>query len=208
MTVQEILSDIELRLPNKFAVSNKIGWINSAVRKYWRWIPSTSLYTFNTTDDQAYYSYQTGMEPDRIQKLEVASSASSTSYSEYTFAGQKDALEGSRWLNEATTDGMMLRIYPTPSTTVEVKVFYEAQPAAVSQSSDTLGVSDEGIDLIKYNVMKVIAQAGSAPDIDMANNYDQEERDELKRIKMDYYKKKQRLPKQTKTYTNSFWKGF
>jgi hypothetical protein len=208
MTVQEILSDIDLRLPNKFAISNKIGWINSGLKRYGQWIPSTALHTFNTTDDQAYYSYTTGMDPDRIQKIEIASSASSTSYNEYTFAGQNDALEGARWLNEATTNGMMLRIYPTPSTTVEVKIFYEAQPAAVSQSSDTLGVSDEGIDLIKYNVMKVIAQAGSAPDIDMANNYDQEERDELKRIKMNYYKKKQRLPKQTKTYTNSFWKGF
>jgi hypothetical protein len=208
MTAQELLNDIDLRLPNKFATANKIGWINSCLKRYEKWFTSTSLYPFNTTDGEAYYDYPTGMEPERIQKLEIASSASSTTYSEYSKAGMNDDLSGLQWFNEATTDGMQLRIYPTPSTTVEVKVYYEAAPTAVANSSDTLDIADELTDLLKYNVMKTIAQSGAAPDIDLANDYWEEEKEEFRNIKMNYYHKKQKLPKQTKTYKRVYWSGF
>ncbi len=208
MTAQEILDDINLRLPNKFAVNDKIRWMNNCVKKYWQYLASTELYTFNTTDDQAFYEYADNMVPEKIQKLEVASSAGSTSFMEYDYAGINDDLSGGKWLNTPTSDGMMLQLYPAPSTTVEVKIRYETIPTEVSNSSDTVDIPDEYADLIKFNVMKVIAQSGNAPDVDLSNNYDMEERDEFRRLRMDYYKKKQRLPRQTKTYKDHFWNGW
>jgi hypothetical protein len=55
--------------------------------------------------------------------------------------------------------------------------------------------------------MKVIAQSGNNPDVELANNYQQEEAEIMKKIVMDYHKRKFRKPRDTYRRSESWWKG-
>ena len=40
-TFSQILNDIDLRLPNAVASSDKIRWLNNTVSEVWKWVSST-----------------------------------------------------------------------------------------------------------------------------------------------------------------------
>ena len=211
-TIQQILDDIKSRLPYStasFPDSQVIDWINTCQGEVYRYMASTEIYEFNTVADQALYSLSTSIAFDMIKMVQVSDSTTidgTEGYNKYKFAGFEDELSGMQYYKALSNMGL----YPTPEGTgYNVKITYESKPTSLS--TNTLGtvpdINNEYQDILKFRAMKNIAQSGNAPDVELANNYQREEDSLFNKIKMDYYKRKQRIPRSTWSYKSGWWKG-
>ncbi len=195
-TLADIISDINLRLPhstNSFTDAIKAGWMNQLQYEVWRWLATTNTTSFEATTTSTTYTLSTNIIPDQIKRVRVYDSTGTTGgYQDYTFADW-DSMEGSNWYIKNTGFGL----YPAVTTTVNVEITHVPKPADLSATgaSTTIPVLDsEFHELYKYRVMKIIAQAGNSPDIELANNYQALEDEMMGKIKMQYYRKKQAMP--------------
>lgn len=214
-TVQQILNDVKIRLPystDSFTDGTLTGWMNELQNQIWRYCASTEQYTFDTIAGQALYTISDDMKFDKIKSVQISDSTTidgTEGYNLYTYAGVDDDLDDAQWYKALGQIG----IYPTPSTAdgagYRVKITYEPAPTALS--TDTLtaepDINDEYHDIFKYRLMKVIAQSGNAPDVELANNFQREENDMMKMIRHDYYKRKQKLPRTQFSYKQNWWNG-
>ena len=209
-TLQQLLDDIDARLPNTFTATQKITWMNDCVGEVWRYMASTKLHTTVTVSSQANYELPTGIEFDKIKRVEVANSTAGETFNEYTYKGDDDTKTDYSYLKNVTTDGTRLQLYPTPDTAdYPIKIKYEAKPTVLSTNTLSTGVqiNSEYQDILKFRAMKVIAQSGNSPDVELANNYFMEELEILRKIRTDYYKRKQKLPKSRFDYRQNWYKG-
>ena len=62
-------------------------------------------------------------------------------------------------------------IYPVPKDVRKVDVYYMKKPKMITSEDDYIELDDNYIDLVKYNVMSIIAMSGHNPDIEIANEY-------------------------------------
>ena len=62
-------------------------------------------------------------------------------------------------------------LYPVPSDVRKIDVYYLKKPKMVTKLDDYIELDDNYIDLVKYNVMSIIAMSGHNPDIELANEY-------------------------------------
>lgn len=213
-TVQQILDDIKSRLPYStasFPDSQVIDWINICQGEVWRYMASTELYEFDTIASQSLYNLPSNCAFDMIKSVQISNSTvidGTEGYATYNYAGPDDELSGNKYYDALGQIG----IYPKPSTSgtgYSVKVTYEASP--IQLSTNTLAtvpsINPEYQDILKFRAMKNIAQSGNAPDVELANNYQREEDSLFNKIKMDYYKRKQRIPRSTWSYKSGWWKG-
>lgn len=172
---------------------------------------TTELYEFDTVASQAIYSYSSDMKIDMIKSLQVSNSTvidGTETYTTYEFAGMDDQLIGNQYYDAMGSLG----IYPVPSTAgsgYNVKVWYESSPVQLSTNTLTTvpSINVEYQDILKFRAMKVIAQSGNAPDIELANNYQAEEDAIMKKIRMDYNKRKYRKPNETYRRSEGWWQG-
>ena len=65
----------------------------------------------------------------------------------------------------------LLGIYPKPKDVRKVDIFYMKKPKMATSLDDYIEIDDNYIDLVKYNVMSIIAMSGHNPDIELANEY-------------------------------------
>ena len=213
-TVQQILDDVRMRLPastNTFTDGKIIEWFNTCQGEIWRYMASTELYEFDTIASQSLYNLPSNCAFDMIKSVQISNSTvidGTEGYATYNYAGPDDELSGNKYYDALGQIG----IYPKPSTSgtgYSVKITYEASP--IQLSTNTLAtvpsINTEYQDILKFRAMKNIAQSGNAPDVELANNYQREEDSLFNKIKMDYYKRKQRIPRSTWSYKSGWWKG-
>ena len=213
-SVQQLLSDIRTRLPSSTATFTDgmvIGWMNDIQQEIWRYMASTELYEFDTIASQSLYNLPSNCAFDMIKSVQISNSTvidGTEGYATYNYAGPDDELSGNKYYDALGQIG----IYPKPSTSgtgYSVKITYEASP--IQLSTNTLAtvpsINTEYQDILKFRAMKNIAQSGNAPDVELANNYQREEDSLFNKIKMDYYKRKQRIPRSTWSYKSGWWKG-
>ena len=201
-TVQQLIDEIDARLPNTFTNTLKIGFMNSFQNEIWRLLASTEIYEFDTIAGQALYTVASDMRIDMVKSVLVSNSTvidGSEGYTTYEYAGPDDELNGSNYYDALGSFG----IYPVPSTATgggyNVKISYEPSPVQLSTGTLTTipSINAEYQDILKFRAMKVIAQSGNNPDVELANNYQREEDVMMKKIKMDYHKRKFRKPRDT-----------
>ena len=213
-TVQQILDDIKSRLPYStvsFPDSRVIDWMNQCQNEVWRYMASTELYEFNTIASQALYNLPSNCAFDMIKSVQVSNSTiidGTEGYTTYSYVGPDDELSGNKYYDALGQVG----IYPKPSTSgtgYSVKITYEASPTQLGTGTLNIvpSINAEYQDILKFRAMKNIAQSGNAPDVELANNYQREEDSLFNKIKMDYYKRKQRIPRSTWSYKSGWWKG-
>ena len=65
----------------------------------------------------------------------------------------------------------LIGIYPTPKDIRKVDVYYMKKPKMITSEDDYIELDDNYIDLVKYNVMSIIAMSGYNPDTELANEY-------------------------------------
>lgn len=211
-TLQQLIDDVDMRLPNTFTTSQKASFMNDAIQEIWRYMASTELYEFDTIAGQALYAMASDMRIDMIKSVLVSNSTvidGTEGYEKYWYAGPDDEMSGNSYYDALGNLG----IYPVPSTATgggyNVKVFYEPSPVALSTNTLTTvpSINVEYQDILKFRCMKVIAQSGNNPDVELANNYQREEDAIMKKIMMDYNKRKARKPRDTYRRSESWWNG-
>jgi len=211
-SLQELIDDIDARLPNTYTNTQKISWINDLQNEIWRYMSEEELYEFDTIAGQSIYAMASDMRIDMIKSVLVSNSTTidgTEGYTTYKYAGPDDEFGSNAYYDALGSLG----IYPVPSSDTgsgyNVKVSYEPSPVALSTNTLTTvpGINSEYQDILKFRCMKVIAQSGNSPDVELANNYQREEDALMKKIKTDYHKKKFKKPRNTYRRSESWWQG-
>ncbi len=211
-TYLSILNDIDYRITNVVPSSDKIRWLNDAVRENWKFMASTSIATSTSVAGQAMYAGSTDMRFDKISYVGMSDSTARSStelYTEYAKAGQDDALSGNSYYKA----GGGIGLFPVPTSNEEVraiKIIYEPLPTVYASTTDTTTVPKINLDytgVITTRVVRDIARAGNNPDVELANNYDNEYREQQGKMRMDYYKRKQKNKRDTYPHSEHYWNG-
>ena len=64
-----------------------------------------------------------------------------------------------------------LGIYPVPIDVRKIDIYYSKKPTMVTNRDTFIEIDDNYVDLVKFNVMSIIAMSGHNPDIELANEY-------------------------------------
>ena len=174
-TVKQILDDIQIRLPHEYSRESLILWINETMKKIYKDIALQDCYSFITSAGQNVYSLPENCSIDMITSVTISSNQR-TAQNPYDWgifeeirsyipdekmnvSGYYDATEGT------------IGLYPVPQDVRKVFIYYLKKPKMITHEDDYIELDDNFVDLIKYNVMSIIAISGHNPDIELANEY-------------------------------------
>jgi len=211
-TFLSLLQGIDAELPNTVASTDKINWMNLAIREEWRWIASTKLFSTSLTAAKAIYTLPNDARHDKINYFAVSDStarSSTENWTVYTPVGQDDELSGNQYYKAGGGVG----IYSVPTTDDAGKglmAMYEAIPITYASTTDTTSIpniSKDYINIVSWKVKRRVALAGASPDVEVANNCQAEVDEIVKKIKMNYYKKKAKNPSDKFSYKANWWNG-
>jgi hypothetical protein len=216
-TVKAILSDIESRYPRatQFTHTQKIGWMNDLQRKIHRYTSIPSVQEF-VASSSVMYALSTGIRFDKIDRVLVGDStaiadiSSTTIWEEYKYAGPDEALTGNQYYRpdrdtfNTTSPSSFIALHPASTEVRVCRIYYQKIPVTITATSDdttTIPELDEEYhDLYKHYVLETVAGAGDYPDVELKNNFHADYLEEEKRVKKDWYKRKERTPKKVWSY--------
>ena len=174
-TVRQVLDDIHIRLPHTYNESSLFLWINETMKKIYKDLAIQNKYSFTTRAGQKQYVLPQDCSIDMIDSVTISEKARDQnnpydwgnfneliSYlpnNEMTDAGYYDGREGT------------IGIYPEPKDVRKVDIYYRKKPQMVTSLDDYIELDDNYVDLVKYNLMNIIALSGHNPDIELANEY-------------------------------------
>lgn len=174
-TVKQVLDDINVRLPHTYTQDNLFLWINETMKKIYKDLALQEFYSFNTATGQELYSLPENCSIDMINSLTMSEKARDTNnpYDWGNFKELKSYMPNERMTQPGYFDGRdgLIGIYPTPQDVRKIDVFYMKKPKMITSEDDYIELDDNYIDLVKYNVMSIIAMSGHNPDIELANEY-------------------------------------
>lgn len=174
-TVKQVLDDIQTRLPHDYSQESLFLWINETMKKIYKDLAIQDYYTFTTRTGQKLYSLPENCSIDMISYV-TRSNKARTQDNPYDWGGFKELksyLPGENMIEEGYYDGRegLLGLYPCPQDVRKIDVFYWKKPKMITSEDDTIELNDNYIDLVKYNVMSIIAMSGHNPDVELANEY-------------------------------------
>ena len=133
-------------------------------------------YSFTTSANQELYVLPEDCSIDMINSVTISDKARDQ-YNPYDWGGFKELKSympnEKMTTNQGYYDGRegLIGIYPVPKDVRKVDIFYMKKPKMVTSLDDYIELDDNYIDLVKYNVMSIIAMSGHNPDIELANEY-------------------------------------
>lgn len=174
-TVKQVLDDIQVRLPHAYTQNSLFLWINETMKKIYKDLALQEFYSFTTAAGQELYSVPDDCSVDMINSVTMSDKARNEEnpYDWGNFKELKSYLPNERMTEPGYFDGRegLLGIYPTPKDVRKIDVFYMKKPKMITSEDDCIELDDNYIDLVKYNVMSIIALSGYNPDIELANEY-------------------------------------
>lgn len=174
-TVKQVLDDIQTRLPHEYSEESLFLWINETMKKIYKDLAIQEQYSFTTRAGQELYVLPQDCSIDMIDYVTISSKARTQDnpydWGEFkqihSYLGQeKMSIQGYYDGREGT-----IGIYPTVQDTRKVNIYYRKKPNMVTHLEDYIELDDNYIDLVKYNVMSIIAMSGYNPDTELANEY-------------------------------------
>ena len=174
-TVRQVLDDIQVRIPHTYTQESLFLWINETMKKIYKDLAIQDYYSFTTSAYQELYSLPEDCSIDMINSVTISDKARDQ-YNPYDWGGfneLKSYVPNERMTEPGYYDGRegLIGIYPVPQDVRKVDVFYMKKPKMVTSLDDYIEIDDNYIDLVKYNVMSIIAMSGYNPDIELANEY-------------------------------------
>ena len=174
-TVRQVLDDIQVRLPHIYEQNSLFLWINETMKKIYKDLAIQDYYSFTTSAYQELYVLPEDCSIDMINSVTM-SDKSRDQYNPYdwgNFKELKSYVPNEKMAEPGYYDGRegLLGIYPVPKDIRKVDIFYMKKPKMVTSLDDYIELDDNYIDLVKYNVMSIIAMSGHNPDIELANEY-------------------------------------
>ena len=174
-TVGQVLDDIQTRLPHEYIDDTLFLWINETMKKIYKDLAMQDQYSFTTTPKQHLYTLPENCSIDMISSVTMSMKArdKNNPYDWGEFETIKSYLPDERMTEKGYYDGRdgAIGIYPIPTDTRKVDIYYRKKPKMVTKREDFIELDDNYIDLVKYNVMSIIAMSGHNPDVEIANEY-------------------------------------
>lgn len=205
-TVQQIIDDIDERLPNSFSNSFKVNAMNEVMRKIFKYMNEKDIYPFTTIANQATYSLASNIVFDEILTVEMADDltvTTNTTFTSYAYKGLDEEMTSNSYYDALNG---LVGLYPVPKTTgYTVNIVFEKRPALLSASdlSVTPEINEDYHDLLKFYTLSVIAKSGHNPDTQLANNYLADFNDVWLLMRKDADEKKLKNP--IKAKANKWW---
>ena len=174
-TVRQVLDDIQVRLPHIYEQNSLFLWINETMKKIYKDLAIQDYYSLTTSAYQELYVLPEDCSIDMINSVTISDKARDQ-YNPYdwgNFKELKSYVPNEKMAEPGYYDGRegLLGIYPVPKDIRKVDIFYMKKPKMVTSLDDYIELDDNYIDLVKYNVMSIIAMSGHNPDIELANEY-------------------------------------
>lgn len=174
-TVRQVLDDIQVRLPHTYKQDSLFLWINETMKKIYKDLAIQDYYSFTTATGQELYVLPEDCSIDMINSVTISGKARDQ-YNPYDWGGfneLKSYVPNEKMTDPGYYDGRegLIGIYPVPQDVRKVDIFYMKKPKMVTSLDDYIELDDNYIDLVKYNVMSIIAMSGHNPDIELANEY-------------------------------------
>ena len=174
-TVRQVLDDIQVRLPHEYTEDSLFLWINETMKKIYKDLAIQEYYSFNTSEGRELYSLPEDCSIDMINSVTISEKARSQDnpYDWGNFKDIKSYLPNEKMDVPGYYDGRegLIGLYPMPQDVRKVNVYYMKKPQMVTNLDDYIEIDDNYIDLVKYNVMSIIAMSGHNPDVELANEY-------------------------------------
>lgn len=174
-TVGQVLDDIMIRLPHEYIDDTLFLWINETMKKIYKDLAVQDQYSFNTRPNQELYSLPNDCSIDMINSVTMSMKARSQDnpYDWGDFKAIRSYLPDETMTEKGYYDGRdgAIGIYPVPKDIRKIDVYYLKKPKMVTKREDYIELDDNFIDLVKYNVMSIIAMSGHNPDVELANEY-------------------------------------
>lgn len=174
-TVEQVLNDIQVRLPHEYTQETLFLWINETMKKIYKDLAIQEKYSFNTRAKQELYSLPENCSMDMINSVTMSTKArdQNNPYDWGDFEDLKSYLPDEKMTVNGYYDGRdgAIGIYPVPKDVRKIDIYYLKKPKMVTKLEDYIELDDNYIDLVKYNVMSIIAMSGHNPDIELANEY-------------------------------------
>lgn len=174
-TVRQILDDIQIRIPHTYEQNSLFLWINETMKKIYKDLAIQDYYSFTTASGQELYVLPEDCSIDMINSVTISDKARDQ-YNPYDWGGFKELksyVPNEKMTEPGYYDGRegLIGIYPVPKDVRKIDIFYMKKPKMITSLDDYIEIDDNYIDLVKYNVMSIIAMSGHNPDIELANEY-------------------------------------
>ena len=174
-TVRQILEDIQVRLPHEYGEKSLFLWINETMKKIYKDLAIQNQYSFITSEGKELYSLPDDCSIDMISSVTISTKDRNQNnlYDWGNFEELKSYLPEENMAEKGYYDGRegAIGLYPCPSDIRKVDIYYWKKPTMITNLDDFIELNDNYIDLVKYNVMSIIAMSGHNPDIELANEY-------------------------------------
>jgi len=174
-TVRQVLDDIKVRLPHSYTQENLFLWINETMKKIYKDLAIQEQYSFITRAEQELYVLPENCSIDMINSVTMSTEArdQNNPYNWGNFEELKSYLPNETMKEAGYYDGRegTIGIYPRPEDVRKIDIYYMKKPQMVTSLDDYIQIDDNYVDLVKYNVMSIIAMSGHNPDIELANEY-------------------------------------
>lgn len=174
-TVGQVIDDIRVRLPHEYIDDTLFLWINETMKKIYKDLAIQEQYSFTTRANQELYVLPEDCSIDMIESVTKSSLARNQDnpYKWGDFKELKSYLHNDNMITDGYYDGRegSIGLYPVPVDVRKIYIYYFKKPKMVTKRDDFIELDDNYIDLVKYNVMSIIAMSGHNPDIELANEY-------------------------------------
>lgn len=174
-TVKQVLDDIQIRLPHTYTQNSLFLWINETMKKIYKDLAIQDYYSFTTSAYKELYVLPEDCSIDMINSVTISDKArdGSNPYDWGDFKELKSYVPNEKMTDPGYYDGRegLIGIYPVPKDVRKVDIFYRKKPKMITSEDDYIELDDNYIDLVKYNVMSIIAMSGHNPDVELANEY-------------------------------------
>ena len=173
-TANQLITDIDVRYPNTYSSSDKIRWINDTMKEIYKDLAIQDFYCFNTIKGQNLYTLPENCSIDNIKNIEISTKAKTVTNSDWgDFKALRSATRNEKMHEPSYYDATegLLGLYPVPTGTYRINVFYNKKPKMVTSVDDYIELDDRYVDFVKYKVLSIIAMSGHNPDIEIANEY-------------------------------------
>lgn len=174
-TVKQVLDDIKIRLPHEYKDESMFLWINETMKKIYKDLALEEQYSFTTAKNKQLYSLPENCSIDMITSVTISTKARNMSnpYEWGNFIELKSYLSNEKMTMQGYFDGRegAIGIYPTPNDVRKVDIYYMKKPTMITNRDDFIEIDDNYVDLVKFNVMSIIAMSGHNPDTELANEY-------------------------------------
>jgi len=174
-TVKQLIDDIQVRLPHSYTQQNLFLWINETIKKIYKDLAIQDQYSFTTRAGQELYVLPENCSIDMINSVTMSTEARNENnpYNWGSFKELKSYLPNENMNESGYYDGRegTIGIYPRPEDVRKIDIYYMKKPQMVTSLDDYIQIDDNYVDLVKYNVMSIIAMSGHNPDIELANEY-------------------------------------